>query len=212
MSNIQKHIDLFSKNKVSTIVRTTDFDTAYNIIKGSSIGGIKFIEITLTCPNPYELIKKCVKDFPELEIGAGTVMTLEEAQKSIDAGASYLVSPICDVELVKWSKERDILCMAGGVTPTEMYRLVEAGAEVVKFFPATISGFDYMKFVKNPFPNLKILATGGIDYSNIDKFIEAGAIGCGVTADLGGAPVGSKFEDIAKIAKKYVDKVSKYIK
>lgn len=211
MSNIAKHIELFKKHRVSTIVRTTDFDHAYNIIKGSYLGGIKFIEITLTCPNPYELIKKIVKDFPELEVGAGTVMTLKEAQDSIKAGATYLVSPIADTELVKWSKKNDILCIAGGVTPTEMYALKQAGAELIKFFPATISGYEYIKFVKNPFPEIEVLATGGIDLSNIDKFIEAGVVGCGVTAELGGAPIGTSIEKITETAKEYVNKVKKFI-
>ncbi|KAJ3615535.1 hypothetical protein Zmor_016342 [Zophobas morio] len=101
MSNIQKHFDEFSQSRISVIVRTNDYDHALKIIEGSAKGGIKFVEITLTIPNALQLIKEATTKFPELAIGAGTVMSIDDAKKSLEAGATYLVSPICDLELLK---------------------------------------------------------------------------------------------------------------
>ncbi|AOG60991.1 2-keto-3-deoxygluconate-6-phosphate aldolase [Spiroplasma helicoides] len=208
MSNITKHIDEFRKYRLSTIVRTNSYDNAYRIVKASHEAGIKFIEITLTIPDAYKLIKTCSQDFPDLSIGAGTILTLEEAKKAIEHDASYLVSPVGDIEILKWCNEKDILFVAGAVTPTEMYNLHSNGAKLIKFFPANSMPMNYISIIHNPHPNFEFLATGGIDLSNIADFIKAGCVGCGVTADLGGASESIAYEDIVKIAKQYVEKVN----
>ncbi|AHI52515.1 bifunctional 4-hydroxy-2-oxoglutarate aldolase/2-dehydro-3-deoxy-phosphogluconate aldolase [Spiroplasma culicicola] len=204
MNNIEKHIQTLEQHKLSTIVRTNDFDHAYKIIKASHDAGIKFIEITLTTPNALELIKKCREDFPDLLIGAGTVLTIEDAKKSLEYGAQYFVSPIAAVELVKFSNEQNILCIAGAITPTEMYSLWSAGAQIIKFFPANSMPKDYIKLVHNPHPEFKFIATGGIDSTNILDYLEAGCVAAGVTADLGGADISKSYEEILEIAKKYI--------
>lgn len=209
MNQIKKHIAALEASKLSTIVRTNDYDHAYNIIKASREGGIKFIEITLTIPNALELIKQTRIDFPDLYIGAGTILEIDQAIEAVKMGAQYLVSPIASVELVKWSNEQNILCIAGAVTPTEMYALWKAGAHLIKFFPATAMPKDYIKIVHNPHPEFKFIATGGIDYNNINDYLDAGCIAAGVTADLGGASISTPYEKLVEIAKKYVDKVNK---
>ncbi|QEH61438.1 2-dehydro-3-deoxyphosphogluconate aldolase [Spiroplasma chinense] len=208
MSEIQKHIEKLEKHKISTIIRTDDFDHAYNIVKASNEAGIKFVEITLTIPNALELIKKCSIDFPELSVGAGTVITMEDAKNSLEYGAEYLVSPIAIPEVVEWAKEQDVLCIAGALTPTEMHTLWKAGADLIKFYPATSMPLDYIKLIHNPMPEYKFLATGGIDYNNILDYINAGCIAAGVTADLGGAAKTVSYEELVTIAKKYVEKVN----
>ncbi|ARU92246.1 2-dehydro-3-deoxyphosphogluconate aldolase/4-hydroxy-2-oxoglutarate aldolase [Spiroplasma clarkii] len=207
MSQIKNHIAALEAAKLSTIVRTNDFDHAYKIIKASHEAGIKFIEITLTIPNALELITKTRRDFPELFIGAGTVLNTDQAEVSLMAGAQYLVSPIASVELVKWARAKNVLCIAGAITPTEMYSLWKAGADLIKFFPATAMPTDYIKIIHNPHPEFKFIATGGIDLSNINDYLKAGCIAAGVTADLGGAPIKASYEEIVAIAKQYVNKV-----
>ncbi|ASP28335.1 2-dehydro-3-deoxyphosphogluconate aldolase / (4S)-4-hydroxy-2-oxoglutarate aldolase [Spiroplasma corruscae] len=208
MSNIKKHIEEFKKYRISTIVRTDSYNNAYRIVKASHEAGIKFIELTLTIPDAYKLIKTCREDFPDLFIGAGTVLTLEEAKKAVENKAQYLVSPVSNIEILKWSNDNDILFVAGALTPTEMYNLHINGAKLIKFFPATSMPMNYIQLIHNPHPNFELLATGGIDYENVDKFIKAGCIGCGVTADLGGASESLDYEEIVNIARKYVNKVN----
>lgn len=212
MSKIKEHVEKFSKHRISTIVRTNDYDHALKIIEGSYNGGIRYIEITLTTPNAYKLITESTKKWPELEIGAGTVMTQEEAIKAIDAGATYLVSPTCNLELLKWCNDKDILLIASGMTPTEMYELHKNGAEIIKLFPASFGGPKFAKMILNPFPMFKLLATAGPNKTNLDDFYQAGVFGCGITEDLGGAPIGTSIEEISIIAKKYVEIAKKYIK
>ncbi|ATZ17638.1 bifunctional 4-hydroxy-2-oxoglutarate aldolase/2-dehydro-3-deoxy-phosphogluconate aldolase [Mesoplasma melaleucae] len=207
MTTTKKHLEELKKEKLSAIIRTDDYDHAYKIIKACNEAAIKFIEITLTVPNAYKLIEQTSKDFPNLSIGAGTVLTIEQAQKSLEAGAKYFVSPVCLPELVKWSKEKGILCMAGAITPTEMFTLWEAGAELIKFFPANSMPKDYIKLVKNPHTEFQFIATGGINYNNCLDYIEAGCIAVGVSADLGSAPITKTYEEILEVAKKYKAKL-----
>ncbi|ATZ20472.1 bifunctional 4-hydroxy-2-oxoglutarate aldolase/2-dehydro-3-deoxy-phosphogluconate aldolase [Mesoplasma lactucae] len=211
MTNIEKHFNEFKKHRLSTIVRTNDYDHAMKIIEGSIAGGINFIELTLTIPNVFELIKEARKRFPDANIGAGTVLTIDDAKKSIAAGATYLVDPVCDVELLKWCNEQDVLLIASGATPTEMYNLQMGGAKIIKFFPAMIGGPEMVKLILNPFPQFNLLATAGPNQSNMDEYFKAGVLGCGITADLGGAPVGTSLEEITEIAKKYVAITAKYL-
>ncbi|MCL8211453.1 KHG/KDPG aldolase [Mesoplasma sp. JKS002658] len=211
MNKINQHFEEFKKSRISTIVRTDDYDHALKIIEGSREGGIKFIEITLTIPDAYKLITEASKKWSDLKIGAGTVLTLDQAKESIKAGASYLVDPVCDVELLKWCNENDILLIASGATPSEMYKLSINGAKIIKFFPAMIGGPEMVKMIKNPFPEFELLATAGPNLSNLDAYYQAGVLGCGITADLGGAPVGTTVEEITTIAKKYMAIVAKYL-
>lgn len=211
MKKIEEHFEEFKKSRISTIVRTDDYDHALKIIEGSRNGGIKFIELTLTIPNAFELIKEATTKWPDLKIGAGTVLTLEQAKHAVEAGATYLVDPVCDVELLKWCNQNDVLLIASGATPTEMYQLHINGAKIIKFFPAMIGGPEMVKLIKNPFPEFQLLATAGPNLTNLDAYYQAGVLGCGITADLGGAPVGTSVEEISAIAKKYTTIVAKYL-
>ncbi|WP_342269302.1 bifunctional 4-hydroxy-2-oxoglutarate aldolase/2-dehydro-3-deoxy-phosphogluconate aldolase [Spiroplasma endosymbiont of Aspidapion aeneum] len=204
MSKIKKHLELLEKERISTIIRTDDHDNAYNIVKGSYLGGIKFVEITLTIPKAYELIERCSKEFPDLNIGAGTIFTVDEASKAIKAGATYIVSPVVTIDVLKWANKNDILSALGAVTPTEFYELYKNNAPIIKFYPSTAFPLNYMGIIKNPFPGLKILATGGVNKSNVIELLKNGALAVGVTEELGGAKVGTSLEEITKIAKEYV--------
>jgi len=118
---------------------------------------------------------------------------------------------VCNVDLLKWCNENDIMLIASGATPSEMYQLSLNGAKIIKFFPAMIGGPEMVKKIKGPFPEFELLATGGPNLSNLAAYYEAGVLGCGITADLGGAPVGTTVEEITAIAKKYMAIVAKYL-
>lgn len=211
MKKIENHINLFKKHRLSTIVRTSDTNLAYKVVKASVNAKIKFVEVTLTIPKANELIRKCRDDFKDLVIGAGSVLTLEQAKKAVEYGAQYLVSPVSNLEILKWSLENDILFVSGALTPSEMYTLFENGAKLIKFYPAIANPFDYIKLIKQPLPNLSILATGGINLENIIKFLDAGCLGCGVSDKLGNPDKDATIDDLTKIAEEYQNKIKSYI-
>ncbi|MFP7699619.1 bifunctional 4-hydroxy-2-oxoglutarate aldolase/2-dehydro-3-deoxy-phosphogluconate aldolase [Candidatus Phytoplasma pyri] len=212
MKNIKKHLRLFNENPLSVIIRTNDSNNAKRIIQNTIKSGFKFIEITLTTPNVYQIIAETRKKYPEVIIGAGTVLILEEAKKVVQAGAQYLVSPVFTKEILKWSLENDILYAPGVMTVNEMYQAYQKGSQLLKFYPAISLSTEALKLISNPFPNnFKILATGGISLDNIDSYFDAGVYAVGITGKLGGANIETTDQEISDLAKKYVEKVKKIV-
>ena len=176
-------VALFGKEKGSAILRTDSQETAALAMDAAVRGGFRIVEFTLTIPGAYELIR----DFSrreELVVGAGTVMSSEEAQKSFEAGARFLVSPVVDEEMIGAANELGVASMPGTNTPTEMLRAHRAGAQLCKLFPAPGLGPLWVKSVLGPMPYLKIVPTNGVDQHNAGDWIEAGAFAAGFVAPL----------------------------
>ncbi|WP_368486542.1 bifunctional 4-hydroxy-2-oxoglutarate aldolase/2-dehydro-3-deoxy-phosphogluconate aldolase [Spiroplasma sp. DGKH1] len=207
MKKITEHITTLIKHPLSVIVRTSTRQNAYRVIKNTVMNGFKFVEVTLTVPEAYEVINQARTEFPTAIIGAGTVLTLKEAQEAIKAGAQYLVSPVYSPEILKWSLKNDILYVPGVMTVNEMYQAYQAGAQLLKFYPAISSPTEVLQLIANPFPNFKILATGGISLENMGAYFNAGVLAVGITGKLGGANDNDRDEDIAALAKQYVNKL-----
>ncbi|MGM1458965.1 MAG: bifunctional 4-hydroxy-2-oxoglutarate aldolase/2-dehydro-3-deoxy-phosphogluconate aldolase, partial [Columbia Basin potato purple top phytoplasma] len=193
------------------IVRTKTYKDAQKVLKNTLENGFLFAEITLTVPNAYELIKENSKKYPKAYIGAGTVLTLEEAKKSIEKGAKYLVSPVYNEEILKWSLDNDILYIPGVMTVNEMYHVTQSGAQIFKFYPAVSLTPETLKLIKSPFPNFKILATGGINLNNIENYFDAGILAVGITGILGGISDIVDEKIISNLASKYVQIIQKII-
>lgn len=211
MKIIKKHLRTLHENPLSVIVRTNSSSNAYKIIKNTVENGFKFVEITLTNPNVYQIISETRQNYPEAIIGAGTVLILEEAKRAVQAGAQYLVSPIFTKEILKWSLENDILYVPGVMTVNEMYQAHQKGAQLLKFYPATALSINTLSLIAQPFPNFKVLATGGIDLYNINNYFEAGVYAVGITGELGGANDQTSDQEIADLAKQYVEKIKKIV-
>lgn len=138
--------------------------------------GLKTIEITMNTPAAVEQIRRMNKAAQgELMIGAGTVLSFNEAQKAIDAGASFIVSPVLVPDVVKFCKRKRIPVFPGAFTPQEVYDAWQAGATMVKVFPATFFGPSFFKELKGPFNNIELLACGGVNPDNIRSFFSSGA-------------------------------------
>lgn len=147
--------------------------------------GLSTIEITMNSEGALEMIRENSKRFgADLLIGAGTVCTLDQLKGALDAGAKFIVTPVLDESLVKYCKQHAIPVFPGAFTPTEIYRAWEAGATMVKVFPAGTLGADYIKQVKAPLNQLKLMPTGGIGLHNMDEYIKAGADGFGLGSAL----------------------------
>lgn len=146
-------------------------------------GGFSVIEFTLTTPGAFELIH----DFalrPGLAVGAGTVLTVEDAHRAVDAGARFLVSPVVDEAVIAAGAERGVAVMPGTSTPTEMLRAHRAGAVLQKLFPAPAGGPQFVRSVLGPMPFLRIVPTNGVDADNVGAFLDAGAWAVGFVAAL----------------------------
>lgn len=161
-----------------------------------SDGGVRAFELTLNEPETdalrsIEAVARVAADLG-LEIGAGTVLSIEAAQRAIDAGATFLVVPHLDVELVAWAASRGIPAFPGCATPTEAFAAWRAGAAAVKLFPASSAGPGFVRELRGPFPEILVIPTDGVTLDSAPLFIAAGAVAVGIGGWLlgDGAPTG----------------------
>ncbi len=171
------------ENKLSAIVRTQDESLAREAMDAAVAGGFRLVEFTLTTPNAFGLIAS-FRENTELTVGAGTVMSAEQARQAVEAGAQFLVSPICDPEVLAAAASLDVPMIPGASTPTEMERAHRLGADFVKLFPAPAGGVSFVRAVRGPQPHLRIFPTAGVDPDNFIEFLEAGCAGAGFVASL----------------------------
>jgi len=142
--------------------------------KAMLAGGVDVMEITLRTAAGLDSIREVAKNCPEMCVGAGTVVTLEQCKQSVEAGAKFIVSPGFNPEVVKWCMDQGISVTPGCVTPTEITAAMEMGVEVFKFFPANIyGGLNAMKALAGPFGNIKFIPTGGISEKNMSEYVMA---------------------------------------
>jgi 2-dehydro-3-deoxyphosphogluconate aldolase/(4S)-4-hydroxy-2-oxoglutarate aldolase len=174
-----------TESGVVVVIRMKDTQRLQKVIEAVRKGGVKAIEITMTVPNAVEVIRAMAASKPDdVVLGAGTVTDVETAKAVIDAGAQFIVGPILNLEIIKLCRERGIACMPGCYTPTEIFTAWQAGADVVKVFPATSLGPKYLKDIAGPFPQIKMMPTGGVSVDNVGEWIAAGAVAAGIGNDL----------------------------
>lgn len=147
--------------------------------------GIPVAEITMTIPGAIGVIRKLAQSLPEMIVGAGTVLDKETAQRCLDAGASFLTSTGLVPEVVELALSRNVAAIPGALTPTEVIAAWKTGADFVKIYPAAPIGADlYIRSLKLPLPQVKLIAAGGVDQQNATRFIAAGASALGVGVEL----------------------------
>jgi 2-dehydro-3-deoxyphosphogluconate aldolase / (4S)-4-hydroxy-2-oxoglutarate aldolase len=169
------------------VVRASSSAEARTASEAVCKGGIPIVEITMTVPGAVEVIRELVKQFPpdQLLVGAGTVLNPEQAQRCLDAGAQFLVSPGFNAKTVALATAERRLIMAGALTPTEVIAAWEAGSDFVKVFPAgNVGGPKYIKALKGPLPDVPLIPTGGVNLQTAAEFLEAGAAALGIGGEL----------------------------
>jgi 2-dehydro-3-deoxyphosphogluconate aldolase / (4S)-4-hydroxy-2-oxoglutarate aldolase len=169
------------------VVRASSSAEARTAAEAVSKGGIPIVEITMTVPGAVEVIRELAKSFSpdELLVGAGTVLNPEQAQRCLDAGAQFLVSPGFNAKTVALAAAEKRLIMAGALTPTEVIAAWEAGSDFVKVFPAgNVGGPKYIKALKGPLPDVPLIPTGGVNLQTAAEFLEAGAAALGIGGEL----------------------------
>jgi 2-dehydro-3-deoxyphosphogluconate aldolase / (4S)-4-hydroxy-2-oxoglutarate aldolase len=169
------------------VVRASSSAEAHTAAEAVSKGGIPIVEITMTVPGAVEVIRDLARHSSpnELLVGAGTVLNPEQAQRCLDAGAQFLVSPGFNAKTVALAAAERRLIMAGALTPTEVIAAWEAGADFIKIFPAgNVGGPKYIKALKGPLPDVPLIPTGGVNLQTAAEFLEAGAAALGIGGEL----------------------------
>jgi 2-dehydro-3-deoxyphosphogluconate aldolase / (4S)-4-hydroxy-2-oxoglutarate aldolase len=166
-------------------VRTSSPEDALFAAEVVARGGIPIVEITMTVPGAIEVISHLLKNLPDVIVGAGTVLDLETARVCVDAGVQFLTCPGLDLGIVEFAKQRKLTMMAGALTPTEIVTAWKAGSEFVKVFPcAQVGGDSYIRALKGPFPQIPLIAAGGVNQQTAANFILAGAAALGIGREL----------------------------
>jgi 2-dehydro-3-deoxyphosphogluconate aldolase/(4S)-4-hydroxy-2-oxoglutarate aldolase len=176
--------ELYDRAPVIGILRGIAMEEVMKIAQVYLEAGFYTLEVTLNTPDAEQIISRLRADFPELNAGAGTVCSMPDLDRALVAGAQFVVTPVINEEVIKSAVRQKIPVFPGGFTPTEIYRAWELGASAVKVFPATQMGVSYIKDLRGPLNQIKLLPTGGVSMSNIKSFFQAGAVGVGMGSSL----------------------------
>lgn len=171
------------QRRATAILRTNDTDVAREAMNAAVRGGFRIIEFTLTIPNVCALIEE-FRQREELIVGAGTVLTIDDARTTVAAGAQFLVSPVWDEPILRAAQALGVAFMPGCATPSEMWHAQRAGAALVKLFPGPSQGPHWVKQTLGPLPMLRIVPTNGVNLENGPEYLQHGAFAVGFTASL----------------------------
>ncbi len=179
----QRTVSVIARTRLSAIIRADDTELARGAMAAAVEGGFRMVEFTLTTPRALELIAEFSQD-TDLIVGAGTVMTPAIVQEAVSAGAAFIVSPICDSEVLAEAARLDVVTIPGAFTPTEMQRAHVLGADFVKVFPAPPGGVEYIHAIRAPLPHLRLFPTAGVTPDNFVEYLRAGCSGVGFVRSL----------------------------
>lgn len=212
----KKVLETILSKKIVAIIRGIKPNQIENTVDALIRGGINCIEVTFNQKDKETIaetieslnfIKKRFKD--EVCMGAGTVINKEQVKTAVEAGAEYIISPNTDLEVIKYTKELNKISIPGAFTPSEVIEAYNAGADIVKLFPAGLLGTKYIKAVTAPISHIPLVAVGGINVDNIKDFINAGAKGVGIGGSLVNVKAACKgdFDKITQTARRFVEKL-----
>ena len=171
--------------KIVAVVRLEDYTRAVDVARALAAGGVTVLEFTLTGRGAIEAVSATRKALGDAVcVGVGTVLKSEDAEAAIDAGAQFAVTPAIRREVIATCVKRQTLILCGGFSPTELLEAYEAGAKLVKVFPAQLGGPKFIKDVLAPMPFLKLVPTGGVSPENARDYLAAGAVAVGIGGNL----------------------------
>ena len=208
LARLQRVLD----NGIVAVVRSPDSHRLVDVAKALAEGGVRVMEITFTVPNALEVIRQVKQQLGEgILLGAGTVLDAETARAALLAGAEFIVAPTLNIDVIRLCHRYDKLVMPGAFTPTEILAAWEAGADIVKVFPADVGGPAYIKALRGPLPQIRLMPTGGVDLNTAGEFLKAGACCLGVGSQLVDpkAVDAGDYAHIRDLARQYVEIVQK---
>lgn len=194
---------------VVAVVRAESPEQAIKIADSCVEAGISAIEITFTVNGALDVIKKLAESNKgnKILIGAGTILDPETARAAILAGATFIVSPCLNKEVVKVCNRYQVACMPGAMTVKEAVECMEAGADIVKVFPGELFGPAIIKAFRGPLPQIKLMPTGGVSLENTEEWIRAGSVAVGVGGNLTAGAKKGDYKSIVTIGKQFIEKV-----
>ena len=199
---------------IMPVLRARSEREGHALVEALVAGGITVMEVTMTVPRAVELLRELKKEFGDrLLLGSGTVTEAEQAAATIEAGAEFVVSPSFHPEVVRTTKDLEKVSIPGALTPTEAITAWREGADYVKIFPCSaVGGASYLRALLAPFPELKLIPTGGVTLGTAADFLKAGARALGVGTDLVDpkAIEEGRPEKVTEMARAYVEVVAKF--
>jgi 2-dehydro-3-deoxyphosphogluconate aldolase/(4S)-4-hydroxy-2-oxoglutarate aldolase len=191
---------------IVAVVRSADASQLVGVVAARAEGGISVAEITMTVPDALEVLRQVRRQLGDrVLLGAGTILDAETGRAALLAGAEYLVAPTFNPEVIRLCRRYDKLVMPGALTPTEILAAWEAGADIVKVFPADVVGPAFFKALRGPLPQIRLMPTGGVDLNTAAAFLQAGACCLGVGGQLvePRAIATGNFDRIRELARQY---------
>src|SRR5438067_1711642 len=198
---------------IVAVVRSPDSQQLVEAARALAEGGVNVVEITMTLPDAHDVVRAVRRALGDrLLLGAGTILDPETARAALLAGAEFLVAPTINLDVIRLCQRYDKLVMPGAFTPTEIMTAWEAGADIVKVFPAEVLGPAFFKAVRAPLPQIKIMPTGGVDLNTAAEFLKAGACCLGVGSQLvePKAVAERNFDRIRELARQYTAIVKQF--
>jgi 2-dehydro-3-deoxyphosphogluconate aldolase/(4S)-4-hydroxy-2-oxoglutarate aldolase len=206
--NRQETVSLIEEVGIKPSVRVGDADSALFAAETVYEAGIPVVEITMTVPNAIQVIGQLTRNFPTFIVGAGTVLDVETAARCLDAGARFITSPGLIPDVLDYTLKEDLVSMPGALTPSEVIAAWRAGADFVKIFPcAEVGGEQYIRALKVPLPQVRLIASGGVNQLTAATFILAGASCLGIGSELLPRKALATRQDqwIRELARRYIE-------
>lgn len=191
------------KKKIIAVIREDDPDIAFDVARACITGGIECLEIALTTPCGLDVIESLAKD-EGLLVGAGTVLDSETARAAIQVGASFIVSPLVEASVVQMCSRHGVVAISGAFTPTEIVGALDAGADLIKLFPANALGPKYFESVAAPLPQAPLVPVGGVTLENFSSWFVGGVVAVGLEGDLTTVRKKGDYAPIANRARQFV--------
>ncbi|HAH47161.1 MAG TPA: 2-dehydro-3-deoxyphosphogluconate aldolase [Planctomycetaceae bacterium] len=192
------------------IIRAQSGELLVDVSKAIYAGGLDVIEVTFTVPGVLDMLAQVKRDLGDkILLGAGTVLDTETARAAILAGAEFIVTPTVNTDVIELCNRYDKLIMTGAFTPTEVLTAWEAGADIIKVFPAFVGGPAYLKALHGPLPQIPLMPTGGVDLETLPAYLKAGACAVGLGSSLVTAKMveSGDLEGIQKLTAEYMGKI-----
>lgn len=202
-------LDRFTEHRCSAILRTQHTSAVRPALDAAIRGGFRIVEVTMNTPGCLRQIES-LREQGNLTVGAGTVLTVDDAKNAMAAGAQFLVSPVTDPQVITFCRQHDLVSVPGTFTPTEMMTAHRAGADLVKLFPGPPNGPDFLRALRGPLPFLRVFPTAGVTEDNCEQWLDAGAFGLGFVGTLFDPSdmAQGRFDVIEARARRMVDRVA----
>jgi 2-dehydro-3-deoxyphosphogluconate aldolase/(4S)-4-hydroxy-2-oxoglutarate aldolase len=204
-------IDTLLTTHLIGIIRMSRYECSAEVAQALVAGGIKMLEFTFSGEGAAEAIAAARSAVGGgIQIGAGTVLIPGQVDQAADAGAAFIVTPVVNLQVIKTCQQKKLPIICGAFTPTEIHTAVDAGADLIKLFPARLGGPQYVRDLLAPFPGLQLVPTGGVNPENAASYLEAGAVAVGIGGNLvkSSDVTGRLFAEITRRAKACVEAVA----